>query len=58
MHSLIELEGVNATAGALTCRYFKRITSHAANIATSLVMPVDKLDFFDEPHLDRTAPED
>ena len=39
----------NATGWALASRYFKRVASHAANVATSLVMPLDKLDFFDEP---------
>jgi phosphate uptake regulator len=39
----------NDVALALTSRYFKRVTSHAANVVTSLVMPLDKLDFFDEP---------
>ncbi len=32
----------------LSARYFKRVASHAANIVTSVVMPLDKLDFFDE----------
>jgi len=39
----------NATGQALAYRYFKRVASHAANVVTSLVMPLDKLDFFDEP---------
>lgn len=39
----------NACGQALTMRYFKRVASHAANVVTSLVMPLDKLDFFDEP---------
>ena len=38
----------NASGRALTYRYLKRVTSHAANVVTSLVMPLDKLDFFDE----------
>ena len=49
VHTLLEVAGQNCVAGALSNRYFKRIASHAGNIATSLVMPVDKLDFFDEP---------
>ena len=38
----------NAASRALAYRYFKRVTSHAANVVTSLVMPLDKIDFFDE----------
>jgi phosphate transport system protein len=38
----------NTAGRALAYRYFKRVTSHAANVVTSLVMPLDKLDFFDE----------
>lgn len=41
--------GENRAGEALTLRYFKRVASHAANVVTSLVMPLDKLDFFDEP---------
>ena len=41
-------EGPNLAGVALTARYFKRVASHAANIVTSIVMPLDKLDFFDE----------
>ena len=49
VRELCKVEGVNAAGAALSYRYFKRITSHALNIATSLVMSVDKLDFYDEP---------
>jgi phosphate transport system protein len=35
-------------ATALAYRYFKRVVAHAMNIITSVVMPFDKLDFFDE----------
>lgn len=40
----------NAVAFALLFRFFKRIISHLGNIATSVVMPLDKLDYFDEDH--------
>jgi len=43
-----EKEG-NPTGRALAYRYFKRVVSHAANVVTSIVMPLDKLDYFDEP---------
>lgn len=38
---------------ALTYRYFKRILAHSLNIITSLVMPVDQLDYYDEDKADR-----
>lgn len=37
-----------SVVAAMSARYQKRIASHAMNILTSIVMPVDKLDFFDE----------
>ena len=33
---------------ALAYRYFKRVTSHSMNVITSLVVPVDQLDYYDE----------
>lgn len=41
----------NSVAYALSARYFKRILAHLSNIATAVVMPVDKLDYFDEDNL-------
>ncbi len=38
---------------ALLNRYFKRITAHSMNILTSLVMPIDRLDYYDEDKADR-----
>ncbi len=35
----------------LLARYHKRIAAHLGNIASSLVMPLHKLDYFDEEHL-------
>ncbi len=43
-----------AVGFTLLVRSFKRVTSHLGNIATSLVMPVDQLDYFDEDHMDQT----
>ena len=37
-----------AVCFALTARYFKRITAHLSNIATSVVLPLSELDYFDE----------
>jgi hypothetical protein len=42
-----------AVARALLYRYLKRITANAMNVLTSLVMPVDRLDFYDEDKVDR-----
>jgi len=38
-------EGADDVVCALAYRYFKRIVAHAKNIASSIVMPVDKLDY-------------
>ena len=43
----------DAVSRALLCRYLKRITAHAMNVITSLVMPVDRLDYYDEDKADR-----
>jgi phosphate uptake regulator len=40
-----------AVCFALIARYFKRITSHLTNIATSVVLPLSDLDYFDEKRL-------
>lgn len=42
-------ETTNAAARVLAYRYFKRVVSHAGNIISSLLVPIDKLDYFDEP---------
>lgn len=39
----------DGTALALTFRFFKRVTAHLGNICTSVVMPIDKLDYFEKP---------
>lgn len=38
-----------AVARALYYRFQKRITAHVMNLLTSLVMPLDHLDYYDEP---------
>lgn len=38
----------NSAVTALAYRYFKRTIAHALNIITSLVVPVDQLDYYDE----------
>ena len=39
-------KGRNVVAAALAYRYFKRVASHAGNVVTSIVMPLDKLDYY------------
>lgn len=39
----------DAVCLVLGLRFYKRIVSHLSNIATTIVMPVDLLDFHDEP---------
>ena len=41
-----DLPGREAAPRALFYRYIKRISSHLANILSSVVMPVDRLDFY------------
>ena len=40
--------GGAAATGALTYRYFKRVTAHSANVITSVLVPVDQLGYWDE----------
>ncbi|MHC5210964.1 MAG: PhoU domain-containing protein [Planctomycetota bacterium] len=35
-------------AAALMYRYVKRVMAHSMNVVSSIVMPIDKLDYFDE----------
>ncbi len=37
-----------AVAFVLMARYFKRIAAHLTNIATSVILPISEIDFFDE----------
>ena len=43
-----ELSVNEAVCFTLMARYFKRIVAHLTNIATSVILPLDKLDYFDE----------
>jgi len=38
----------NAVPVALTIRFMKRVASHLGNICSSVIMPIDKLDYFEE----------
>lgn len=43
----------DAVSRALYFRFLKRITAHVMNFLTSLVMPVNRLDYYDEAKEDR-----
>ncbi|MBU0742530.1 hypothetical protein KKG45_10960 [bacterium] len=43
-----DLKTSDAVCLVLVMRFYKRIFMHLCNIATTVVMPVDKMDFFDE----------
>ena len=47
--------GGQVAVSAMTYRYFKRVISHAMNIVTSVVMPLDRLDYYDEDKAGRLA---
>jgi phosphate uptake regulator len=44
----------NAVKLALGARYYKRIEAHLLNLVSSLIMPLHKLDYFDEDFLDES----
>jgi phosphate uptake regulator len=46
-------EGSQGVARALAHRYLKRIVAHLMNILSAVVMPLDRLDYFDEDPEDR-----
>lgn len=51
IEEILNTEGLTVRQGvsyALLARYFKRFAAHLGNIATSLIMPTHKLDYFDE----------
>jgi phosphate transport system protein len=48
-----ESEGQQTVARALAYRYLKRVVAHLMNVLSAVVMPVDKLDYFDEDPEDR-----
>ena len=50
------LDAATTTAFILAARYYKGIGGHLLNVLTSVVMPLDKVDYYDEPDLtDGTA---
>jgi phosphate uptake regulator len=47
--------GTQAVARALGYRYLKRIVAHLMNLLSAVLMPVDRLDYFDEDPEDRAG---
>jgi Na+/phosphate symporter len=43
-----DYDACNATALALGTRYYKRIGGHVLNVLSSVVMPIHKIDYYDE----------
>ena len=43
----------NPVARALALRYLKRVMAHLVNVLTAVVMPLDRLDYFDEDPRER-----
>lgn len=48
LRELCMATGENVATTAMTYRYFKRVLAHSMNIITSVVMPLDRLDYYDE----------
>jgi phosphate transport system protein len=46
-------QGEQAVARALAFRYLKRVVAHLMNLLSATVMPLDRLDFFDQDPEDR-----
>lgn len=44
------------TAQVLGCRYYKRIGGHLLNVLSSVIMPLHKVDFYDEEEIMRLQP--
>ena len=51
----VDRSGIDAVARALYFRFLKRITAHVMNFLTSLVLPVDRLDYYDESKDDQAS---
>ncbi len=48
-----DLHAREVTAAVLLTRFYKRVGAHAVNLLSSVIMPVHKVDFFDEAELKR-----
>ena len=47
--TMSDLPTRDAVCLVLVLRFYKRLVAHMSNIATTVVMPVDMIDFYDEP---------
>lgn len=48
-----EDDGAHGVGRALAARYVKRVVAHLSNALSAVVMPIDRLDYFDEDPEDR-----
>ncbi|HEV2148926.1 MAG TPA: PhoU domain-containing protein [Longimicrobiaceae bacterium] len=48
--------GPQAVSRALAYRYLKRVVAHLMNLLSAVIMPLDRLDYFDEDPEDRPPP--
>ena len=46
-----QYDAASTTAAVLATRYYKRIDSHVLNILSAVVMPLHKVDYFDEKEI-------
>jgi phosphate uptake regulator len=53
-----EHDAATTTSLVLGARYYKRIGSHIINVLSGIVMPLHKLDYFDEDELEAMSDED
>lgn len=56
--SKTEFSAAETTAMVLLTRFHKRIIGHSFNILSSVVMPLHKVDFYDEQFIDNASPAD
>ncbi len=50
-----DLSANKAVCFTLMARYYKRLAAHLTNIATSVILPINELDYFDEKRADNTS---
>jgi len=53
-----DFNAAQTTSMVLLTRFFKRLGGHLVNVLSSVVMPLHKVDFFDESLLEETAKDD
>lgn len=60
VHALVtaDVRASEAVPRALFYRHLKRVVAHIMNVMTAVVMPLDKLDYFDEDLQDRASRDD